>query len=84
LLDHRVFFGRVEVARATDDAPDVGFSVARVGSEDLGGLPAASFELADIGFFQFADELAIASAPQLVNGGLIDARIRVDEVVVVR
>src|SRR5204862_7337437 len=67
LFDHRISLGRIKTLWPTDDAPDVGLSVAPLGRENFGGFPIARLQFGDVCLFQLANELAIARTTQLMN-----------------
>ena len=79
VFDNGVFFGGIKVRGFDEDAVDVGLAIAAFGDEAFGHGPASGEEFGSIGFFQFADEAAIAAAAQFVDGRHIGAGPGVDE-----
>lgn len=73
-LHHRIFLGRIEVARAMDDSPNIGRAIPALGHETFWHRPAGNFlKEADVRFFEFADQAAVIGAAQFVDGRQIDA-----------
>ena len=79
ILDDGVFLPRVERVRPGDDAPDVELTLAVLGDERAGGLPAGLHEFRGVRRSQHGELTAVGRASEREQGRAIDAGGSVDQ-----